>query len=353
MQTFRLVSFVVLLLVLGVFLPLSQMGCGRNIVSFGIAAGSLIRPVLDLEMNLKANGNLRRIFNRVRWLEQIREWEVRLQVHALQEWLGRSAGGRIKQCGANCSSCFSGDQSVGQVALPCWSQSNGPTFDDLQEPKRESLQLPLSLLSGVLHLEVPTLSKTDGEGFMTWEQVCSPATKKLQPEAQDGLCITGGLSGYQVRLNDVVAPVRLDVLWVVRAQIVEGCRPDPSAQDATCNAPNGQQGNLIRRRLDGVIGILFDQREDLQNQAAKRRRAILLEEKNALYDNFQTQCFDRSLPGYRGCCGSFQLFTSEGQHFCGFVGAQVPAAQRNCWDASLQSVETITIGAFDVRCRKK
>lgn len=121
---------------LGLWLVLSNthIGCGRSIISFEVASGSLIRPVLDMELSQGAEGNMRRIFHRIRWLEQLREWEIQLQAHALAPWLGASTGGRLKQCGSSCSRCFSGNESISDIALACWTQNDPITYDKLLDP---------------------------------------------------------------------------------------------------------------------------------------------------------------------------------------------------------------------------
>ncbi len=318
-------------------IPTLHLGCGRSLLSFEVAAGSLIRPVLDLEVLHGENGNLRRIFNRIRWMEQLREWEVRLQAHALSDWLGKAPSGRLKQCGASCSRCFSGNVSLGEVAMPCWTQQNGASYDELLDSQVLNLQLQRSGLSGILKLEVPTLSQAGGEGFVTWEKICFPAIRQVDAKV-DGICVSG-LTGYRVKLDNEVNPTRQDTLWVVRMNVSEGI---------------GQ--NALLRRVDGVMGVLFKQREQVVGQELTRRKAVLIDEKNALYQNFKTTfCKANSaLPGYRDCCGSVNVLAADGEYFCSFVGFGVPAVRRkSCWPASLVSTPSLLVSTFELRCQKK
>lgn len=322
-------------LVLLACLPMVQ-GCGRNIFGFDTAAGSLIRPVLDLELQQGENGNLRRLFNRVRWLEQLREWEIRLQLHTLGQWLGSAREGRLKLCGSSCSQCFSGSIDVGQVAMACWTREGGASFDQLQDVNFETIQLQSAKLSGLVNLEVPTLSKAGGEAYVTWDQVCYPAPRKYD-KSIDGICMSG-LSAFEVTLDSEFTPSRLDSLWLARINIDEGVGD-----------------NQLVRRLDGVIGTFFDSRSNAPQTKQPFRSAILIDEKNALYSDFQVKhCkVENPLPAYKDCCGSFRILTSDGQHLCGFAGAGTPSDKRSdCWAGTLASTAAVTIGTFEVRCAK-
>ncbi len=329
-----------LLLLLSLLLSSLSQGCGRSIVSFDTAAGSLIRPVLDLELSLGADGNLRRLFHRIRWLEQLREWEIRLQLHSLATWLGSAREGRLKLCGTSCSRCYSGNESIGRVAMACYTREGGASFESLQDVNVETIQLQSCKLSGLVNLEAPTIAKQGGEAYITWDQVCFPAARKYN-ESVDGICMSG-LSAFEVLLDSEFTPertpARLDALWVTRVSIKEGVGD-----------------NKVERRLDGVVGTFFDSQTSPPNTTQPYRSAILIDEKNALYSNFEIlHCkADNPLPAYRDCCGSFRILTSDGQHLCGFAGAGTPADKRaSCWTGSLASASPITMGTFEVRCVK-
>lgn len=321
-------------LVVSVILFGTPMGCARSISSFDLASGSLIRPVLDLELAQGKDGNLRRIFHRIRWFEQLREWEIQLQLHSLGKWLGTSTGARLKQCGSSCSRCFSGNENYGDVALACWTQIDPITYDKLQDSSIEKQQLDAAKLSGIIRLEVPTLGKAGGESYLSWDQVCFPASRKYD-KTKDGLCL-GGLSAYKVDLDDEVNPTRTDALWVMRVSVHEG----------TGN-------NVLERRLDGVLGSLQTSRITHEQSPLIQRRAILIDEKNVMYHDFQVKhCkTDNPRPAYRDCCGSVRILAIEGQFLCGFVGAGTPTQlQQNCWPTALQSTPSLQFDAFDVRC---
>ena len=172
---------------------------------------------------------------------------------------------------------------------------------------------------------------------MAWDRVCFPATR-YQDDKVDGLCLSG-LTGYEVKLDRETNPTRQDALWVLRMTVSEGV---------------GE--NLLIRRVDGVMGMLYKQREQAIGQDAIRRKAVLLDEKNAIYQNFQVSyCKPNSkVPAYRDCCGSVRILAADGAFSCAFVGFGVPAARRSsCWPSGFASLASNNLSTFEVRCRAK
>ncbi|HAA58189.1 MAG TPA: hypothetical protein DCE42_25725 [Myxococcales bacterium] len=236
-------------------------GCDvYDVMSFNEAAAGLGTPSLELYPE-----NAARMINRIRWMENVIEWEYqKIKPHNLSFLLAKTETQVSKPaCSPSCRKCETGDINKGFIDVACWTSNK---------------------LGGQLELIVPQIGTSSGYGYVRWQDVCSPADHSSN-QTSGGICYTGD-TGYNVSISqEDNRYYRMDVNWVVRLSV--------------------QEGNERVIRLDGSVGAVYAQRS---GAPVTRRTAVYIEEKSLVYQRFSG--------GLRQ--GSVDILAANGSFRCTF-----------------------------------